>query len=163
MGSVHDACMFRRSPLHQKLEQNSATVMNGNHILGDLAYPLRLDVIVPYKNTGRLTRKQEKFNNSLSAARSSIERAFSLLKGRWRRLKYLDMTMLAKIPYVIVACCVLHNICIGTLDDILDIDESEDGDGNSLPEISSSCLRTAEQALAVIKRDKICDDISACR
>ena len=80
--------------------------------VGDPAYPLPPDLMVAYKNNGHLTAKEDKFNNCLSAARSSIERAFSLLKGRWRRLKYLDMTNIDRIPFVIIAFCVLHNVCI---------------------------------------------------
>lgn len=44
--------------------------------------------------------------------RQVIERAFALLKGRWRRLKFLDMNCDNMIPFVILASCVLHNICL---------------------------------------------------
>jgi len=57
--------------------------------------------------------------------RQVIERAFALLKGRFRRLKYLHMSCANLIPYVILACCVLHNICLedcqdDDLDDLID-------------------------------------------
>lgn len=32
--------------------------------------------------------------------------------GRFRRLKYLDMKKIELIPQTIIACCVLHNICL---------------------------------------------------
>ena len=35
-----------------------------------------------------------------------------LLKGRWRKLLYLDMLSQRKIVSVIVAACVLHNVCL---------------------------------------------------
>lgn len=41
-----------------------------------------------------------------------IERAFALLKGRFRRLKYLHVDMIHEIPRTILACCVLHNLCL---------------------------------------------------
>lgn len=44
-----------------------------------------------------------------------IERAFALLKSRFRRLKFLDMNEM--IPYVIIACTVLHNICLDGMDE----------------------------------------------
>lgn len=44
--------------------------------------------------------------------RQVIERAFALLKGRWRRLKFLDMNRDDMIPSVILASCVLHNVCL---------------------------------------------------
>lgn len=68
--------------------------------------------------------------------RQVIERAFALLKGRFRRLKYLHMSCIDLIPYVILACCVLHNICLeGCDDDIRDfIDEGleQDCDNNNV-------------------------------
>lgn len=64
---------------------------NNSHILGDKAYPCIPTLMVPYKDNSRLTHNQRKFNYSLSAARSVIERSFSLLKKRFRRLNYLDV------------------------------------------------------------------------
>jgi len=54
-----------------------------------------------------------------------VERAFALLKGRFRRLKYLHMSMAELIPCVILACCVLHNLCLQEYNDRVDdfIDE----------------------------------------
>lgn len=60
--------------------------------------------------------------------RTVVERAFALLKGRFRRLKYLDMSLLALIPDVILACCVLHNICLQEYDDDNILDFIEEGD-----------------------------------
>lgn len=40
-----------------------------------------------------------------------METAFGLLKGRWRFfLKRLDNN-LDYVPFTILACCILHNIC----------------------------------------------------
>lgn len=60
---------------------------------------------------------QKNFNKEISSKRSVIERAFALLKGRFRRLKYLDMNKDEMIPYTIIACTVLHNICLEGMDD----------------------------------------------
>lgn len=77
---------------------------------------------------------QAQKNFNLSKMRQVIERVFALLKGRFRRLKYLHMSCADLIPYVILACCVLHNICLeGCEDDINDfISESmsQDADNN---------------------------------
>lgn len=71
--------------------------------------------------------------------RQVIERVFALLKGRFRRLKYLHMNCADLIPFVILACCVLHNICLeGCEDDIddfilngmeQDVGNNDDADG----------------------------------
>lgn len=52
--------------------------------------------------------------------RQVVERTFALLKGRFRRLKYLHMSVADLIPYVILACCVLHNLCLQGCDDRVD-------------------------------------------
>jgi len=59
---------------------------------------------------------QKQFNNSFTETRQVIERAFALLKGKFRRLRYLNMSRIDLIPQTIIACCVLHNICIDGLD-----------------------------------------------
>lgn len=46
-----------------------------------------------------------------------IECAFALLKSRFRRLKFLDMNIDEMIPYVIIACTVLHNVCLDGVDE----------------------------------------------
>jgi len=53
-------------------------------LVGDSAYPLKNWVIEPFSNRGHLSPQKRCFNEKLSAMRSVIERAFSLLKGRWR-------------------------------------------------------------------------------
>lgn len=60
---------------------------------------------------------QKQFNTILSSKRSVIERTFALLKGRFRRLKFLDMNVDEVIPHVIIACTVLHNICLDGFDE----------------------------------------------
>ena len=53
----------------------------------------------------------------------AIERAFDLLKGCFRRLKYVDIDRLKDLPHIILASCILHNVCIMSdkdIDDFLD-------------------------------------------
>jgi len=105
---------------------------NDSHLLGDAAYTLQKYVMVPYKNNGHLTRAQINFNERLSSARVMVERAIGLLKGRFRSLLdklYMKRTDL--IPQYIIACCVLHNICIlheDFIDDVIIIE------ANNIPE-----------------------------
>lgn len=107
-GSVHDARMWKSSFIYSCLKNGSRNVGEG-HLLGDSAYPLDLFIMTPFKDNGHLTGREINYNKSQSAARQMLERAFALLKGRFRRLKYLDMLLIAEISEVIMSCCILHN------------------------------------------------------
>lgn len=94
---------------------------NDSHILGDAAYRLTKYIMVPFKDNGHLSEHQLIFNKRLSSARMMVERSIALLKGRFRSI--LDTLPLYKaklIPKYIIACCILHNICL-LHDDIIDI------------------------------------------
>ncbi len=71
------------------------------------------------------------------------EHAFGMTKGRWRvLLKRLDEDS-DRIPDTIIACCVLHNICILRGDE-LDIDDSDDDDDEGGPPLPGcSCGSTS--------------------
>ena len=78
VGSVHDARVFRKS----SLGNNLANMIPDNfHLVGDGAYPLQINLLIPFKDNGHLTRLQINYNRKLSSARSTIEQAFSLLKN----------------------------------------------------------------------------------
>ena len=109
-GSVHDACVLRSSPVYQSLMQNPPPPQF--HLLGDSAYPLTRTLLTPYRDNGHLSSLQKKYNKVHSSTRVDVERAIGLLKGKWRRLKYLDMLDTHRIPQVIMAACVLHNFVL---------------------------------------------------
>ncbi|MCO5556793.1 hypothetical protein L7F22_010346 [Adiantum nelumboides] len=54
------------------------------------------------------------FNHHLSKGRVCIEHVFGLLKNRWCILKDINVD-LQRVPKYIVACCVLHNILIKSM------------------------------------------------
>lgn len=61
------------------------------HIIGDSVYPLMINLLTPFRDTGHLTVAQSLYNIRLSSIKSVIERTFGLLKEKFRRLKYLDI------------------------------------------------------------------------
>lgn len=98
------------------------------HLIGDLAYKLHENLLTPYRDDGHLTDRQRNYNFCHSSARIVIERAFALLKGRFRSLlTKLAVDRVDLIPRHILACCVLHNICLMRSDDLhIEINENAD-------------------------------------
>ena len=80
-------------------------------LVADSAYPLLLWLLKPFVNHGSLTQDQKNFNYHLSCARIVSENAFGRLKVKWRRLIRQNDVEVASVPNVVVACCILHNIC----------------------------------------------------
>ena len=131
-GSIHDARMWRSSEIFQKVENREIfqypeeiveNIRIKPLILADGAYPLSSYLMKPYPLTNALTPAQIKFNKKLSGARVTVERAFGILKARWRMLlKRLD-SQITNVSDTIIACCVLHDFCQLQNDEYIDDDE----------------------------------------
>jgi len=111
-GSIHDMRLFRKSDLYERIKNSLIDFPEDSHIVGDLAYKLSPYLLVGFKNVGILTERQKNFNKKLSQCRVKIENTFAYLKGRFRRLKYLETVRLDLICLLIVCACIMHNICI---------------------------------------------------
>ncbi len=112
--SVGDRRVFERSPIYKNIRGAMRSYFpTKEYIIGDKAYPVFEWCQAPYIRRRILN---ELYNTLLSGARQVIERAFGLLFGRFRRLKKLDMSRQDLVVATVVACCVLHNLCISELD-----------------------------------------------
>lgn len=134
----------------------------GEYLLGDKAYPTLQWLIPPFIDRGSLTNVQRQFNTTLSKSRQVIERAFALLKGRFRRLKYLDMNRVDLIPATVLAACVVHNMCLDHRDVFIEnyIHEGfevEDNNGD-VPEVHHLCN---QEISGIEKRNALAN--SLCR
>lgn len=161
VGSVHDARVFRLSPLEEYIN-NAEKFPDNTHLIGDAAYRLHQHLLTPYTDNGHLTQRQKNYNYCHSLSRMVIERAFALLKCRWRSLlQLLAMNDIEIIPYHILACCVLHNICL------LKKDELEFQDGIIVEEVQDTeSLQRFEcnnRNIAEIKRNNICANLQMRR
>lgn len=118
-GSFHYSRILRRSALFTNATENvNRGFPNNTFIIGDSAYPLKDWLVTPFKDNGSLNSNQISFNVIHSSTRMVVENAFGLLKGRFRRLLHFnESTNLEVCTNVIVAACVLHNICINEKDD----------------------------------------------
>lgn len=116
-GKIHDSRVLKISPLFLY----GPIYCGDRHLLGDCAYPNLPWLLVPFRDNGHLTKAQKIYNTTLSSIRTTVERAFGLLKGRFKRLQYVDQRDLQTIVHTIVSCCVLHNICIMNSDDFAEM------------------------------------------
>ena len=118
-GCIHDARVLEISGINN--------LANNKHILnspartirdvelrpmlaGDSAYPLSSWLLKPFSRRRNLLRHERKFNKKFSAMRSVIERAFGMLKFRWK-MEEVDQ-QLKSVPRTVKAACVLYNFCI---------------------------------------------------
>lgn len=145
---------------------NEIQFPNDSHMIGDLAYKLNERLLVGFKDYGNLSNRQKNFNLALSKSRAVIENAFGLLKGRFRRLKFVETVRLDLIPLLIICGCILHNICILKNDfyeDILNLEE----------EVREEVVNNAQNNLdiddenvrrnAIIKRNNIVNSLPIIR
>ncbi len=85
--------------------------------LGDSGYALRENMMVPFENAydpDSVDSSKERFFNYIhSSARITVERAFGILKGRFRILKKrLEFNSPIKSASLVTACIVLHNFIL---------------------------------------------------
>lgn len=129
-GSLHDARVLRKSPLY-RVAQEDRNIFHDFFLLGDSAYPNLKWLAPPFKNHGQLTDNQILFNVKHSSARSVIEHAFGLLKGRFRRLFYLHNLNIDIINECVMAACILHNISILTDCEVINDPEMQNENANT--------------------------------
>jgi len=154
-GSVHDARVFRVSPLGHQLEHGD--IGDGRyHIIGDSAYPLLPQLMVPYKDNGHLTAAQRKYNLVHASTRGIVERAFVQLKGKFRRLRGLECNKICNSLLIIDAAFILHNFVLlhdqkgmEGFDEDDETCEGEGGDANT----SFTSAKAPQKAIG--KRDHI--------
>ncbi|XP_014675273.1 PREDICTED: putative nuclease HARBI1 [Priapulus caudatus] len=114
-GSTHDSRVFKNSTLAIQCENDNKRRVffpENSHLLGDSAYELTDMLLTPFKDNGNRSKIEMGYNYKHSSTRMKIENAFGLLKGRFRRLKYIDMHKHNRLIDLISSCFVMHNICL---------------------------------------------------
>ncbi|XP_052131059.1 uncharacterized protein LOC127751468 [Frankliniella occidentalis] len=127
VGSMHDARVFRRSPLYMKLLQddNEEYLSEDEHIVGDGAYGVTNFLMCPFRNVGRLTEEQTECNKQLSRCRVRIEHTFGKAFGQWRRMKMLECSHIDLAIDHFTASYVLHNFMILNGERMMDLDQPD--------------------------------------
>lgn len=110
-GSSNDQSLWNRSGFRQRLLQ---AIPERFHLVGDSGYKLWCHLLTPYPELEAFAcPKKSLYNYCHSKTRIVVERAFGILKNRWRiLLRKVDQKSDSNIGNVIVACMVLHNLLI---------------------------------------------------
>lgn len=142
-GSAHDSRIYNNSHLKRRFEGGD---LRNFKLIGDQGYACSSVLLTPIRFP--CNDAERRYNEHLTRARSSVERCFGILKARFRvlgpdsRIRLLPQTTTA----VIVACAVLHNICIfhginfnetDLIMDNIDVNENE----TSIPPPQRSIVR----------------------
>ncbi|XP_069995083.1 putative nuclease HARBI1 [Penaeus vannamei] len=112
-GSVHDSRIFNNSRLFFDLQHD---LLEGHHLLGDSAYPLLPFLLTPVANP--VGQREVRYNISHSKARNTIERAFGVLKMRFRCLTIPLKINLTTVMTTICSAAVLHNMAVKYKEDL---------------------------------------------
>ncbi|XP_018407209.1 PREDICTED: putative nuclease HARBI1 [Cyphomyrmex costatus] len=156
-GATHEARVWRESPIGQALTEDPTLLPEGTHIIGDSAYSLQTYLLTPFRDNGHLSPRQKLYNKKLSSKRVVIEQGFGRLKVRFRRLKFLNMSLMNEMKIVVVAACVLHNICI-RYNDETELSDNEREELDEGQDEDDHILETAND-----KRNRIADTLWANR
>lgn len=131
-GSVHDARVWSNSLARPIMENNTC----GALLIGDEGYGNMPWLMTPFRNPN--TAQQLLYNQIHTQERVVIERAFGQLKARFPILKGKMRLHTERVPTIVVACFVLHNVAkylreenIENEDDFHDIDPPAPFHGNS--------------------------------
>jgi hypothetical protein len=118
-GAAYDTRVMEASYLYNNIN----LFLEGNeYILGDLGYPLR-----PWLMTGFTTKevnveqnpstrsRKQRFNKFLSGVRIGVERAFGILKARFKGLReqyhVRGKDTIKTYHSIFLSACILHNVC----------------------------------------------------
>jgi len=113
-GSYHDTSVLAVSSLGKSPE---SFVRRGFYLLADGGYVGSRWLIVPETGRGKGTgwvpsASETEMNFAISSTRMCVERAFGVLKSRFRCLaRGTASWRYTKSADIVTACCVIHNIC----------------------------------------------------
>ncbi|GBL85681.1 Putative nuclease HARBI1 [Araneus ventricosus] len=111
-GSTHDSTIFNNSAACLTLQSNS--LFRNYHLLGDSGYGLEKYLLTPFGNPR--SPAEVRYNKSHVLTRNTVERKYGILKRRFPCLSIGLNCHIERVPAIIVACCVLHNLAIRLAD-----------------------------------------------
>ncbi|XP_061717342.1 putative nuclease HARBI1 [Cydia pomonella] len=125
-GRISDGGVLQNTTFFQKLQENDLNipaeeiVTNSSKSLpyvfvADDAFPLRTDMMKPFRQAELDTREKKIYNYRVSRARRIVENCFGILATRFR-IFHTDINVHpSRIESIVMACCALHNFLIKML------------------------------------------------
>ena len=135
LGSLHDSAHFKSTELYRRVDEGTMGGFHDNplslpaglpfppYIVADRGYPLLSWCITPFKMGPMgvpLSNEETWFNRKHSSTRMSVERAFGILKARFKEIGTKSSMKLEFLPTIVHSCCILHNILLASKDRTLD-------------------------------------------
>ncbi|OWZ00228.1 hypothetical protein PHMEG_00028632 [Phytophthora megakarya] len=153
-GSWSDQKIWNASRLGTTMDK---VIPPGTHMIADAGYAIRPWLMTPYPETfdgAYRDTKTRRFNFAHSSTRMVVERAFGVVKERFRVLNAcIDVDDVGRAVDIIATSIVLHNILIALRDDEVDFDvpvvHSECGEDEDV------CVSPVIREIAINKRDDI--------
>ena len=119
-GSMTNSDVLKNSAIFTRVQRGEIVNAPALHIrghvvlpylVGDSSYPLFPFLMTPYPED--TTHPDEAtFNKELASARVQVDHAFNMLRNRWRTLQKRCDSNITFAETTVLACAVLHNICI---------------------------------------------------
>ena len=103
---------------------------------------------------------ERQFNYDLCSSRSRIEHAFGLLKGKWRKLRHIEIVNHGYLSDIIISACVLHNFLIdwkngNAYGDEDELDEDEVDEESEEDEADEENVEDENEADGIRRRQRI--------
>lgn len=151
-GSVHDARIWRNSNIQQTLNANTC----GALLLADEGYPLTPWLMTIFRHP--TTEPEQSYNILHKKERSLIERCFGQLKKRFPILHGQMRVATERVPSIILACFILHNVAKYLLDPDYEYDEDLNSDTENEDEDDTTDANLRRRGVA--RRNQIATTIA---
>lgn len=98
----------RGRSLREKLRQHPELMPPGSCLLAGAGYPLCAHILTPYGESHGA--KEKLFNETLEQHLRVLGGTLASLRGRFQRLRYLDVSSFHRARAVVLTACALHNL-----------------------------------------------------
>jgi hypothetical protein len=152
-GGTSDSELFFKSELYKHL--CTKLISQEFHLIAGSSFPLLHCLITPFPFNKSKNSMQKRFDYHLHKALTSVEVAFSHLRGRWKiLLKRCDL-QLDSLVDIVKTCLILHNLCEINGDHYFDAWNERVNEERQLPQPLHQQNLTNASPEGITKRNKL--------